>query len=115
MQVRVQQIAAVMEGDLQEGGRTAAAIVAAADAVRTWAVGKGGAFFAAGEPSARLILSILGVTAGRQFLLHSSAPTAQEGFRQLLLCAERQRPGNEGTFLPCASPILALQCTEVTG
>ena len=48
--MRAQQIAAVMEGDLAgEGGRAAAAITGAADAVRAWTAGKGGAFYAQGE------------------------------------------------------------------
>ncbi|BDA41503.1 probable helicase HelY [Coccomyxa sp. Obi] len=49
VQVRAHQIAAVMEGDLAgEGGRAAAAIVGAADSVRAWTAGKGGAFYAQG-------------------------------------------------------------------
>ncbi len=50
VQVRAEQIAAVMEGDLAgEGGRAAAAVVEAADAARSWSAGKGGAFYAQGE------------------------------------------------------------------
>lgn len=50
VQVRAHQIAAVMEGDLAgEGGSAAAAIVGAADSVRAWTAGKGGAFYAQGE------------------------------------------------------------------
>ena len=48
LQVRAEQIAAVAEGDLQEGGPAAAGILAAADGVRAWSCGRGGAFFAPG-------------------------------------------------------------------
>lgn len=49
MQVRPEQLAGVMEGDLAgEGGQAASTIMAAADSVRMWHPGKGGAYYAPG-------------------------------------------------------------------
>ena len=46
--MRAEQIAAVAEGDLQEGGPAAAGVLAAADGARGWSCGRGGAYFAPG-------------------------------------------------------------------
>ena len=48
--MRLEQIAAVMEGDLGgEGGPAASTIMAVADAARMWNAGKGGAYYAPGR------------------------------------------------------------------
>ena len=56
--MRLEQIAAVMEGDLGgEGGPAASTIMAVADAARMWNAGKGGAYYAPGR-SLGLVRSI---------------------------------------------------------
>lgn len=56
--MRLEQIAAVMEGDLGgESGPAASTIMAVADAARMWNAGKGGAYYAPGG-SLGLIRSI---------------------------------------------------------
>lgn len=51
LQVRADQISAIMEGDLAgDSGKAAASVVSAADAVRAWTAGKGGAYIAPGNP-----------------------------------------------------------------
>jgi len=50
LQVKAEQIAGIMEGDLAgEGGTAASTIMAAADSARMWNAGKGGAYYAPGE------------------------------------------------------------------
>lgn len=50
MQIRAEQVAGIMEGDLGgEGGPAASTIMAAADSARMWNAGKGGAYWAPGE------------------------------------------------------------------
>jgi hypothetical protein len=68
LQVRREQVAAVAEGELQEGGRAAAAVMAAADGARAWSSGKGGAFFAPGasaQPFVRFDLMLASFRRGR--------------------------------------------------
>ncbi len=49
LQVKAEQIAGIMEGELAgEGGPAASTITAAADSARMWNAGKGGAYWAPG-------------------------------------------------------------------